>query len=312
MNAGQGQRRTRHFWPQQSLGQGSIHRLVLTRDAHLGLVPIGGRSSTPGFAVEIRGEGDLQAVSKVLARDRHDYGLAEAVCGFIEEVAGLLVAYGEVAYEIVPRAADPRAERSDGTETALASAAAVDLMIIPPLSLRSIGPLIFQLIPGAKRWSRPEVVKVPADAVWRIELPKALGGARRERRMLRYVDRIERRARRFANPAGGPTGYDFTAAHRADNAEFIRATRRWGVVGTAWLEGVTDYFQVAGLIANQRAQAILRDHIVEETNRLLRRLDLPEIQILGLPSVSDIDRALADLQAGQIDLVKARELTTFR
>jgi len=286
----------------------------MTRDAHLGLVPIGGHSSNPAFAVEIEDGGEAQMVIQALARDEMHSGLAEAVCGFVEEVAALLVAYGEAAYEIVPRVPEPDAgDLADVAEAVPAkNPHGLDLISIPPLSLRTIGSVTLQLVPRIGQFGLPGIMRVPTENVWRIQLPAALGGARGERRMLRYLDRLERRTRLLANPGEMPTGYDFAVAKRADTAASIKAMRRWGVVGIPWIEGLTAYFQVAGTLANRRAQAVLRDHIVEETNALLRRLDLPAIRIAGLPSVAEIDKALADLSAGAIDLVQAGELISIR
>jgi hypothetical protein len=74
---------------------------------------------------------------------------------------------------------------------------------------------------------------------------------------------------------------------------------------------MTGYFSIAGAVYHRRAQAILRDHIIDRLNALLRAERLPEIQIIGLPSVGDIDRTLTELRAGAIDLKQASEATWF-
>jgi hypothetical protein len=301
-------RMTRSFYREPRRG-GSIYRLAITRDAHLGLVPIGGRSTDTAFAVKLLGDSERQdEVVRLLARHSTDYGLAEAACGFIEEVAQVLVAYGEAAYEVI--AADAASMTSDAQAETGEERTTRELDLVPPLSLHRVGPLMFQIAPAADGGKLPEILRVSADRIWRVKLPRSLGGARRQRRMLRQLDRLEKRARKFnLNPTELPAGYDFTAAHRAVNAGVIRKTRRWGVIDQPSTQGMTSYYTVAGHIDNRRAQTILRDHIVAHLNELLTKLGLPSIEIEGVPSPSDIVSGLERLRAGEIDLVTANDLT---
>lgn len=306
MTEARGGRTTRRFYRERR--EGSINRLAFTRDAYLGLVPIGGRSSDTAFAVKLRGDSEREEeIVRLVARHSTHYNLTEAVCGFVEEVAQVMTAHGEAAYETVTRTrsktsyalAGPTTEEQPGRE----------LELVPPLSLHGIGPLILQVAPAANRRKRPDILRVPADQIWRIRLPRSLGGARGHRRMLRQLDRLERRARRFnLNPTNLPVGYDFTAAHRAIKAAEIRKTRKWGVTDFS-MQGMTDYYTVAGRIENSRVQALLRDHIVASLNGLLGRLGLPSIEIEGLSTQADIASALARLEAGEIDFATANNLT---
>jgi hypothetical protein len=270
---------TEAFWRAPS-GQGSINRLVFTRDVPLGVVPIGGRSDArPDFAVRIDGdEAAEQAIVSFLGRERDQRLLTEAVCDFIDEVAKLLVEYGEADYELVTRTGSRPAD-ADAAEAR--PPVKRHLELIPPRSLHAIG--------------RP------------------LGTPRSHRRMLRRLNRVEHASRRFtATPSTNvPTGYDHRAAQRASESEVIRLTRRWGVLPFLEPKDMTGYFLIAGAVYHRRAQTILRDHIIDQLNALLRAENLRHVRIEGLPSVADIERTLAELAAGRIDLKEALEATRF-
>jgi hypothetical protein len=302
-----GGRRTVQFYRQRR--DGSIYRLVMTRDAHLGLVPIGGRSSDTAFAVKLHGDTtrELELV-QLLARSSMDYGLSEAACGLIEQVAEVLVSYGEASYELFETVVRERTEGSEGSVGQ--ERARLELDLVPPLSLHRFGPGLFQIAPADGNGKVPRLLRVPADRIWTIRLPRSLGGSRGQRRMLRQLDRLERRSRCFnMNPTAIPVGYDFVWAQRAVAAAAIRKTRRWGVVEQPSMQEMTSYYTVAGRIENRRAQARLRDHIVAGLNEFLRSCGLPAIEIEGAPSEADIASVLARLEAGELDLVTANKLT---
>jgi hypothetical protein len=281
----------------------------MTRDAHLGLVPIGGRSSDPAFAIKVRGETTREEeLVQLIARNSTDYRLSEAACGLIEQVAQVLVSYGEASYELFERVVFERAQ--GGQEASGHERTKLELDLVPPLSLHRVGPVLFQIAPAEGNRKLPRFLTVPADRIWTIKLPRSLGGARGQRRMLRQLDRLEHRSRRFnMNPTAIPAGYDFAAAQRAVAASAVRKTRRWGVVEQPSTQEMTSYYTVAGHIENRRAQARLRDHIIASLNVFLARHGFPAIEIEGVPSEMDIAATLARLRAGEIDLVTANDLT---
>jgi hypothetical protein len=300
-------RTTRAFWRQPREG-GSINRLVFTRDAPLGLVPIGGGSTArPHFAVVIEGDAAAeQAIVEFLGRDRIRGRIAEAVCDFIEEVAKVLAEYGEAQYELVATA-DVAPVEGD-TESRRAPR---HLGLVPPRSLHAVGPLVVQVVPRDNA-KTPQFIRVPGNKILTIRLPRSLGTPRAHRRMLRRLDNVERSSRRFVTmtePTAIPKGYDHDASQRASESAVVRLTRRWGVLPFLEPKNMTGYFVIAGAVCHRRAQAILRDHIVETLNALLRIEGLAEIRLEGLPSVKDIEHTLMELAAGRIDLKQASEST---
>jgi hypothetical protein len=298
---------TQAFW-HAPRGQGSINRLVFTRDVPLGLVPIGGHSDmNPNFAVRADGDAAVgQAIVSFLGREQSHGWLAEAVCDFIEEVAKLLAEDGDAYYELVSGPA-PVAAGPGGA--AARPAFERHLEMIPPRSLHRLWPIAVQAVPRDAPAAR-RLIRVPKNKFFRIKLPQSLGTPRSHRRMLRRLDRVEQASRSFITvtaPTSPPKGYDYRAAQRASESEVVRLTRQWGILTFLEPKDMTPYFSIAGALCHRRAQAILRDHIVDRLNAILRAQGLAEVRLEGLPAVADVERTLAELAAGTIDLKQAVE-----
>lgn len=290
---------TRFTW-QSAPRQGSLKRLVFTRDALLGAVPIGGRStSRPGFEVRLDGgtNDERAAVIHLLGRDSIHHGLTVAVCDLLEEAANVIAAYGQVDYELVSEVGPDGSSRPPS------------LRLVPPGTLLSFGRLIVQRSPGGKGKRLPAFVRIPRSKLFRLKLPRSLGTPRRHRAMLRRLDRIDRGLPR--DLAKIPAYFDYPAATRAAESEVIRLVRRWGVLVFMRPENMTSYFDVAGTIAYRRAQTIVRNDLVESLNRLLSERSLPRVRLVGLPTVPEIEAALRELEAGEIDLKEALERTDW-
>lgn len=289
-------RTTRSFTrpPQDS---GSLHAFVFTRDAPLAVVPIGGRSDRrPDYGITSQGSDEEQQTIVAMLGGRPHDDLTESVGDFIEQVASYLAHYGEVVFEICRRGNELRLDAT------------------PPGSMHFLPFVAFEWIPrdavaeeGAQR-----LIRVRRDKLWRVRLPRELGGPRRHRRMLKRLTRNETVMQAFRHGLP-PTAYDLNAATRAELASLIGAMRRWGIIVT-FLGGsvqTTSYLTVGGEIAHKRAQAILREHILEELNSLLRRLGLSPLRIVGLPDSRQIAQALAELRLGEIDFKRAIDLTSW-
>jgi hypothetical protein len=86
-----------------------------------------------------------------------------------------------------------------------------------------------------------------------------------------------------------------------------RVTRQWGWNRRDYSQrNTTEYFLFYRLITFKWAQAVLREHITTELNRLFLRLGLDSrIIVSGLPLPKDILRVRDDLTAGQIQFTEA-------
>ena len=71
---------------------------------------------------------------------------------------------------------------------------------------------------------------------------------------------------------------------------------------------VSRVFSFYKMITFRWAQAILREHIISEINRLFFRLKIAcELQIAGLPTSSEILQVRRELQEGSMTFAKASD-----
>jgi hypothetical protein len=157
------------------------------------------------------------------------------------------------------------------------------------------------------------MIRIPAEKIWRVRLPRRLGGVRGHRRMLRALGERTSPHPRFifeGTDMGRSAGYDFAVHRRACEVEIERATQRWGTIPSRFrVEGTTEYFLFSRRLAFKHAQAELREHILAELNQLLARLGLiHRLQVTGLRPAAEIDRALRQLQAGELTVAEAMDI----
>lgn len=145
------------------------------------------------------------------------------------------------------------------------------------------------------------------STVWRVEMPRELGGARGYRKILEelsawsslgpefYKQDLEKRQM--------PRDFVFGDYRKAHQIELYRVTKDWGWVGRDWsLDYVTEYYQFYRHLTFRWAQAVLRQHVVRELNSLFTRLGISaQIVIEGLASPEEILTAREQMQAGILD-----------
>jgi hypothetical protein len=277
-------------------------QFLFTRDLPLGIVP--GRINPPtGFAVHLEPDDEaardaLTALFDVGRYTRHD--LAEATHDFVETVARLLGYQGEAHFELVGGGDPERPLR---------------LVALPPGTVRRSLGTFHQLIPKAERAEHDgrRGVRIPSEKLWRVRLPRALGGPRRHRRMLRALGARSSPMPDFllkSDDMGASAGYDFASHRRACEVAIERATRRWGTIPSRFqVDGTTEYFLFSRRLAFKRSQAEIRDHVIAELNGLLDRLEIPQrVVISGLRSAAEIERTLKQLGAGEISVSEAMDV----
>ncbi|MFZ0815480.1 MAG: hypothetical protein WAM78_08170 [Candidatus Sulfotelmatobacter sp.] len=150
-----------------------------------------------------------------------------------------------------------------------------------------------------------------SDAVWRVDMPRELGGTSGFRRVLNGLGEW---------PSLGPGFYQsdlergefskefvFGDYRRAYQIQLYRVTRNWGWAGRDWsLDNVTEYYQFYRHLTFRWAQSVLREHVVRQFNFLFRGLGISaQIVIEGLSSPSDILRVRDEMKAGSLDFSAA-------
>ena len=106
---------------------------------------------------------------------------------------------------------------------------------------------------------------------------------------------------------GASAGYEFAVHRRASDIAVERATRSWGTIPSlqrvAW---TTEYYYVARHLQFLRSQALVREHVIAELNRLLTRLRVSAaIRIDGLPTAVQIGDHMTKLKRGEVSFTAA-------
>jgi len=132
------------------------------------------------------------------------------------------------------------------------------------------------------------------DNIWRIEIPKALGGKRGFSRMMSRIDSFDSLAPKFLVQ-------DIENMRYLDNINISSYTvaKHIYIAKSSLLFGwnqrdidkssKNDFYRFYQMLSFYYAVTILRESIVKELNNLLTRLEIKsEIKIYGLPSSNDI------------------------
>lgn len=274
------------------------NQFLFTRDLPLGIMPSRIRAGEE-FRVQLEpadGEVTTQLLSLLDIGRFSRRELDEATVDFVETVARLIGYRGEALFELI----------GGGTDQP------PSLGSLPPLPVLRAPGGYYQLIPKGAReqLETGTAIRIPVEKIWRVRLPRRLGGVRGHRRLLRALGARSSPHPRFileGTDMGRSAGYDFAAHHRACEVEIERATRRWGTIPSRFrVEGTTEYFLFSRRLAFKRAQAELREHILVELNRLLARLGLTHrLEVSGLRSAAEIEETMRQLQAGELTVSEA-------
>ena len=267
---------------------------MFVEDVQLGLMPIGGRTERhKEFAVSLAGGGEDRAkaeqlIGQIGQYDQHD--LAEMVCDAIEEIARHLAWEGYAVYELV--------RSDDGMQ---------HIWGFTPKRLWRLPGCFLQVIPRGD-WNlwKKKVIVVPTKRVWCVEIPAELGGRRGYQALLRRLGRFEHIGPVFwrKDLLRGVQSRDFDLQRYVRNSEvyYGQVTKPWGWNRRDYSqERCTEFFTFYKLLRFSWAQAILREHIVGELNRLFARLGIRcELQVNGLPTPEEIRQTERELSEGSI------------
>ena len=274
---------------------------MFTQDVQLAVMPIGGRTEKhKEFSVTLEGsqserEKAEQLIGEIARYDRHD--LAGMVCDAVEEVARNLAWEGCAVYEIIP---------GDGGVAHIHGFTSKRLMRLPGWFL--------QIIPRGdwKLWDKKWVV-IPASKIWYLEMPSVLGGRKEYKKALKKLRRFEHLGPQFwrkdLERREQSKNFDFQRYTRNSEIYYSRVTKAWGWNRRDWSqERSTEFFSFYKMVNFRWAQAVLREHIIDELNSLFARLGMTcELKVSGLPTADDILNTKSELLDGKISFGAASD-----
>ena len=270
---------------------------IFTEEIHLVIMPIGGRSrSCPDFSINITGdENNKEQAHKLLnsLASHNRLSVNELVCDAIDNIVKSMLHKGFAYFEITQDTSDYY-QLGNFTSDRLAN---------------FLG-LHFQFVPIADRnmWNKKVVVKA-SNSIWKIKIPKVLGGDSGYRELLRSLaNNTDMYPKCFdiESITTNPAQFDFKEYVNQTKIYQYRLLEPWGgTLRHSSSEYANEYYLIYRKVRFNRAQAILREHVVKELNTLLVRLKIKsKIEVFGLPTVEFIDNQLKKLETGEIELAE--------
>ncbi len=292
-----------HFPSLREEGVRSSNVRMFTDDIQLSVMPIGGKPhKATGFTVEAKGgvEHVNRAIVILKSLTRHDrHGWAELLSDAVEVIARQLAWHGRAVHEIVRNEEDKEACRLHSfTSRRL---------------FHAFGRYI-QIIPKADRdlWEKSYVI-VPEKDIWDVTMPKVLGGYRGYRAILWWLARFRHLGPLFfqdeLSRQAWPAHYDFQRYVRETKFFEAKITAPWGWNQRDFSQSNwTEFYLFYRVLQSKWAQAMLREHVVNELNRLFKRLRIEaKIVVRGLPTASEIIAIRQRMSNGDISFQEASD-----
>lgn len=290
---------------QSLVGEYDMHLYahMFREDVALAIMPIGGNSRRhPNFSTQLAGVDSDKALAllKSVAGGKARGDLNRIVSNAIEQVVKNLVWGGQVIYEIFTR-----------DET-------LNVIYVSPRRAFYLPWVTVQFVPRADREQCNRKYSIIRNSsVWRVSIPACLGGRRGYEKMIKSL--------RAVNPGAMPEfvhvdmslgvknqGFNMQEYDLLQKLAINKATKLW-----SWHqresseERQTEYYTVHKRAKFRFAQAILREHVICEVNKLFVMTGLScELSISGIPTSNDILLVLKQLQNGQINLGEVYDQTS--
>lgn len=265
---------------------------MFTQDIAQFIMPIGGRTEKhPDFSVRLLGDKTSCDKARQVVHQLSSYGRQDdtaSVCDAIRSIAQSVAVAGMSCYEIVQQGGNTR------------------LLSFTSQRLFHLACWYLQVIPRAdwKRWKRRCSV-LPAKSVWKVGIPRDLGGVRGHKRLLKALASTSHIAPKFIDMDSVETileasSFDVKAYTNVKDIRIRAITRNWG-----WnsrdlrVDRSTEYYRFHKALSFSRSQAVLREHIIEEINKLFTLLSINcQLMVEGLPTPQGIEEMQRELSMG--------------
>lgn len=282
-----------------------FYAFMFIRDTHTGIMPFRSGRSYP-FEVKLKKEDNRDVRNRVASilgsigrYEKRD--LEEALWDAIDTLTHYLVANGEVYLEIV---------KSDSVEEDEYSKR---LEFLPLGRVIRLPRSYLQVVPIAS-WKKidKKYCKIPVSKIWHLKLPRRLGTPRHHRKMISKLNLLSKPMPEFVfkdNELGGSVKFDFMAHRHSKEVAVEHTTSNWGSIRSlSQVKGTTEYYYIVNRLQATYSQALIREHLIDQMNLLLERLDIDnKIFVEGLAGSSDIKKSIKLLEEGKIGFAEALE-----
>ncbi|ORE89458.1 hypothetical protein ATO7_06245 [Oceanococcus atlanticus] len=176
---------------------------------------------------------------------------------------------------------------------------------------------VLQFVPPSEwaRWNK-KVCVIPKADVWRLEVPQALGGHRRQKVATTALTRLHRFRQHRLTPHSGFRHRFVTdevlghvRLHNRDQELIFQSTSCWGWMRAGnFNSDVSEFFAVYHGLKFAWAKATLRTHILAEINSLFRRLNLDTACVVhGLATPEHYAELMQRYKARELSTMEARD-----
>ena len=278
----------------------SVH--IFREEIHLGVMPIGGRSAKhSNFSIKITGDKNNSERAKKLLESLASHNrqrTVELVCDVVNTVVKGLLHRGVSYYEITQ-----------------SSPESLELNSFTSDRLFNVLGMYIQLVPVKDRemWKKKFAVKT-SNSIWKIEIPKALGGPSGYRKLIfelgKYSD-LYPKCFNIESTLTQPNNFNFNEYVTKTKAYQYKILELWGGnLRHTSTEYANEYYLIHRIVRFNRAQAILREHVIKSLNSLLQKKGIKsKICVEGLPPAEFINSQLKKLSEGEVELTKVIEDT---
>lgn len=275
---------------------------MLREDIALGIMPIGGRTARhPDFNVQFDGltEDKNSAIALITSLSKRDNrNLNSSYCNAIEEIVKTLTWEATSLYEI---------SNLDQVRT-LHHVASRNTFRIPLFTV--------QVVPKEEKenWSN-NFLWCSNKHIWKISIPNCLGGPRGYKKMISQLVKV---------PPGSMPDFvtlDLRESHFNKTFDFASYSNKQMLyinkTTAAWHWNRRDssddfhceYYRTYKRAMFKYSQALLREHVIHELNKLLARLNIKStVSVYGLTSSAEILEAVEKLFIGEIKFSQIYEI----
>lgn len=238
-------------------------------------------------------------IANGISRRDHTHFLEDGICEFVRSTTHSLFSDGVVFYEIVYKKNETGEIESFGFE------------YVDRFYLFRFGKNYYQVIPwweAKESRIRAQVVKIPAEKIIRIDLPKQYGGKRRIYRLLKRLYELSKviipQFQMDAMSKNENIGYDHNEFDRTKFLEIAKLTERFG-----WNQRsrsnkyITEYYQILRFLRNKKVEAAVRTHLINKLNDVLNRSPLNlgvTVTMENLFTVEDVEKQENLLKEGNV------------
>lgn len=257
----------------------SSNKNMFQQDIVLAIMPIGAKSKNfvdfeLKFIGKIEENKDAMNICKSFNSDSYSRDESTVLCDCIENIARSLSWSGEAIYEIAVNKEK-------------------DKLYFPEVTPSNIYPIPFGLlqIPPKLEENQKRYVFLQNKNLWIIKIPDILGGRNGYKKILYNLSKFNSLGPKFSMESNEFLYFIDHSTYRQESHIFNRkATLNWGWdLRDVDRDDKTEVYQYYQDLTFFWAQAVLRDYIIDELNKLFVRLEIKSrINLSGIPMPKEI------------------------